>query len=178
MQDLIIFGASGFGREVAWLVDRINAIEPNWNLLGFMDDDDRIQGKIINGVNVIGKIDETAKYPSAYYVCAVGASQVRKSIISKLRAINGDIRFATLIDPSVEMSESVSVGEGTIICAHNILTVDIGIGAHIIQGISVGNDSIIGAGCVVVRNIESGVTAVGNPAKVIKRRAESTFGGV
>ena len=40
MKDLIIFGASGFGREVAWLVERINAKQPTWNLLGFMDDNE------------------------------------------------------------------------------------------------------------------------------------------
>ena len=39
MKDLIIFGASGFGREVAWLVERINNSSPTWNLLGFIDDD-------------------------------------------------------------------------------------------------------------------------------------------
>ena len=38
MNDLIIVGASGFGREVAWLVERINRVTPTWNLLGFMDD--------------------------------------------------------------------------------------------------------------------------------------------
>ena len=38
MKDLIIIGASGFGREVDWLVGRINKAEPPWNLLGFIDD--------------------------------------------------------------------------------------------------------------------------------------------
>ena len=31
MNDLIIFGASGFGWEVAWLVERINKKSPTWN---------------------------------------------------------------------------------------------------------------------------------------------------
>ena len=47
MKDLIIFGASGFGREVAWAVERINKASPTWNLLGFMDDNESIQGNII-----------------------------------------------------------------------------------------------------------------------------------
>ena len=43
MKDLYIIGAGGFGREVAWLVERINADnkarnnpEP-WSIKGFID---------------------------------------------------------------------------------------------------------------------------------------------
>ena len=53
MKDLIIFGASGFGREVAWLIERINRVNPTWNLLGFMDDNEEIQGTEINGYKVL-----------------------------------------------------------------------------------------------------------------------------
>ena len=38
MKDLYIIGAGGFGREVAWLVERINDVAPIWNLKGFIDD--------------------------------------------------------------------------------------------------------------------------------------------
>lgn len=48
IRNLIIFGASGFGREVAWAVERINAVTPTWNLLAFMDDDDSIHESEIN----------------------------------------------------------------------------------------------------------------------------------
>ena len=37
MKKLLIIGASGFGREVAWLVERINKKVSEWNLLGFLD---------------------------------------------------------------------------------------------------------------------------------------------
>ena len=74
MKNLIIFGAGGFGRETAWAVERINKISPTWNLLGFMDDDDTIQGTEINSYPVLGKLREVDKYPDVYFVCAVGAS--------------------------------------------------------------------------------------------------------
>ena len=38
MKDLIIVGAGGFGREVVWLVERINQSQPTWKVLGFVDD--------------------------------------------------------------------------------------------------------------------------------------------
>lgn len=212
MKDLIIFGASGFGREVAWLVERINKVSPTWNLLGFLDDNDDIQGENINGYKVLGKIDAVTSYPDAYFVCAIGAARTRERIIESMIALNPNIKFGTVIDPTVEMSDLVTIGEGTIICAHTIITVNITIGRHviinldctvghdaeikdfvtlypsvnvsgitnighavelgtgmqIIQGKSVGDYSIVGAGAVVVKDIPEKCTAVGSPAKPIK----------
>ena len=40
MKDIAIYGAGGFGREVACMIKHINesADEPIWNLVGFFDD--------------------------------------------------------------------------------------------------------------------------------------------
>lgn len=212
MKELIIVGASGFGREVAWLVERINKVSPTWDLLGFIDDNDQIQNTCINGYKVLGKTDDIADFPEAYYVCAVGASKTREKIIDRLTAINPDIKFATLVDPSVERSDLIDIGEGTIICAQTIMTVNITIGDHviinldctighdailedfvtlypsvnvsgathigrdtelgtgmqIIQGKTIGEYAIVGAGAVVVKDIPDKCTAVGSPAKPIK----------
>ena len=212
MKDLIIFGASGFGREVAWAAERQNKVEPTWTILGFMDDAEDIQGTEINGYKVLGKTADVGKYPDTYFVVAVGASRTREKIVSNMKAVNPNIKFGTVIDPSVEMSDLVTIGEGTIICAHTIITVNIEIGSHviinldctighdailedfvtlypsvnvsgitnighavelgtgmqIIQGKTVGDYSIIGAGAVVVKDIPAKCTAVGSPAKPIK----------
>jgi acetyltransferase-like isoleucine patch superfamily enzyme len=44
-----------------------------------------------------------------------------------------------------------------------------GTGSQIIQGLTVGVGTIVGAGACVVKDILSEVTAVGCPAKVIKK---------
>ena len=212
MKDLIIFGASGFGREVAWAVERMNKVVPTWNLLGFMDDADDIQGTEINGYKVLGNTAQVGNFPDAYFVVAVGASRIREKIVSNMKTVNPEIKFGRVIDPSVEISDLVTIGEGTIICAHTIITVNIKIGSHviinldctvghdaiikdfatlypsvnvsgitnighaaelgtgmqIIQGKSIGDYSIVGAGAVVVKNIPEKCTAVGSPAKPIK----------
>ena len=64
LKNLIIIGASGFGREVAWLVERINKVDPTWNLIGFIDDADEIQGKSINGYAVLGKTEDVSRFES------------------------------------------------------------------------------------------------------------------
>ena len=38
MRDIAIYGAGGFGKEVACLLNRINEVNHQWNLIGFFDD--------------------------------------------------------------------------------------------------------------------------------------------
>lgn len=142
MKDLYIIGAGGFGRETAWLVERINKDNLTWNLKGFIDDDPALWGNTEDGYPVLGGCDYLVQQPEAYCVCAVGASRTRKKIIGK---IEEKVLFATLIDPSVLMSDRMSIGEGTIICAGNILTVDIEIGKHNIINLdcTVGHDAVL-----------------------------------
>ena len=44
----------------------------------------------------------------------------------------------------------------------------IGSGANILPGVSIGDNSIIGAGSIVIKDIPANSVAVGIPAKVIK----------
>lgn len=38
MKDIAIYGAGGFGREMACAIQRLNSQETVWNFLGFFDD--------------------------------------------------------------------------------------------------------------------------------------------
>jgi sugar O-acyltransferase (sialic acid O-acetyltransferase NeuD family) len=69
--------------------------------------------------------------------------------------------YATL-SPGARISGNVEIGEGAYV----------GTGASLIEKISVGPWSIIGAGSAVVHDIAANVTAVGCPARVIKRRPD------
>lgn len=143
MKDIVIIGAGGFGREVAWLIEDINRIEQTWNIIGFIDDNEAIQGKEINGYNVVGNIEWLSKQ-ELNVVCAIGESMVKKKVIENLKDSNN--LYPVLIHPSVIKSNSVEVGEGAIICAGNILTVNINIGRHVIINLdcTIGHDAVIG----------------------------------
>ena len=51
----------------------------------------------------------------------------------------------------------------------------IGAGTIILPGVTIGDDSVIGAGSVVTKNIPSGVVAVGNPCRVLREINEHDY---
>lgn len=145
MRKLYIIGAGGFGRETAWLAERINKEKQTWEIRGFIDDNEAIQRTVCGGYPVLGGLEylQGLTY-EVWCVCAVGNAVVRKKIIERLGKAD-HIRFATLTDPKADISGRVSVGEGSIICAGNIITVDIRIGRHNIINLdcTVGHDAVL-----------------------------------
>lgn len=143
MKDLYIIGAGGFGREVAWLIERINEKELTWNLKGFIDDNASLWGTKEDEYEVLGGCEHLKQLGEVYAVCAVGSARVRKMIIKKFK--DSKVQFATLIDPSVIVSKRAEIGEGTIICAGTIVTVDVEIGNHVIINLdcTIGHDDVI-----------------------------------
>ena len=162
MKELYIIGAGGFGKEVAWLVERINAITPTWDLKGFIDDNENLWGTMEDEYQVVGGCSYLENLEDVYVVCAIGSAKVRKKIIDKLKYFS--VKYATLIDPSVLVSKRVSIGEGTIICAGTIITVDIEIGKHVIINLdcTVGHDTVIEDFVTIYPSVNvSGIVRVG-----------------
>ena len=71
MKDLYIIGAGGFGREVAWIVERINSIKPTWNLKGFIDDNETLWGSKEGEYHVFGGCEYLSTLEDVYAVCAM-----------------------------------------------------------------------------------------------------------
>ena len=129
IKKIVIIGAGGFGREVKWLIERINKEyekktgKPEWKIEGFIDDGD--MESTIAGIPVLGNTEILKKWDKPLsVVCAIGNSETRKMIIQKIMS-NHNIDFPNLVDPSAIISEHVKMGKGNIICAGNIMTVDI-----------------------------------------------------
>lgn len=140
LMPLAIVGAGGFGREVAWLADDINQDKPTYDLVGFVDDG---ASSTPEGHPIIGTTDQWVSdgRTDVQLVCALGDPVTRWKVATRLS--QAGFSFATLIHPSVKRSRHVRIGAGGMICADNILTTNIDIGAHALLNLdcTVGHDS-------------------------------------
>lgn len=210
MEKIAIVGSGGFAREVLTLINDINTIKPQYEIVGFVGVD---KSHAVHGYPIIGSDEEVSliKEPLSL-VIAVGEPHMKEKIRSKYN--NPLISFPTLVHPTVLIgdSQSISFGEGCVVCAGCILTTDIqidkfvtlnlmctvghdttiesyssfmpsvnisgevfihkgvyvGTGAKLINQLEIGENTIVGAGAVVVKSLPDNCTAVGVPAKPIK----------
>ncbi|WP_035171829.1 acetyltransferase [Caldanaerobius polysaccharolyticus] len=131
LKQIAIIGAGGVGKEVALLIEEINNIKPTWDLIGFIDDNEELHGKYINGIKILGGIDYLSNnVDKIFVVCAIADYKIKKSIISKLE--NYNVEYANIIHPSVYISKTNLIGKDVIIYPGCILTTNIKIGNHVI----------------------------------------------
>lgn len=144
MKELAIYGGGGFAREVAWLTEVINETDEQFFPVIFIDDDESKQGLLLNDIPVLSFPEARRSFPDGHIICAIGSPQTRQQIIRKVESAG--LKFATLIHPRTEMSKFMEIGEGTVICAGNILTTNIKIGKHVHLNLdcTIGHDVILG----------------------------------
>jgi carbonic anhydrase/acetyltransferase-like protein (isoleucine patch superfamily) len=116
---------------------------------------------------VIGRvsIDEGA---SIWYGAVVRGDVERIEIGARTNIQDGAIIHGDLGQPTI-LAADVTVGHRAVIHAAEIEAgCLIGIGAIVLDGVRVGTGSIIGAGCVVTKNVPPYSLMVGVPAKCLR----------
>src|SRR5688500_14355554 len=163
-KSIAIYGAGGFGREVLMLLRQLNLKHQEWNIIGFFDDNTNL-GDTIEKLPVLGTMAKLNHFENELYmVAAVGGSHVRAALVQLVA--NKNIKFATLLHPSVEVHDfqNITIAEGAIICAGNILTTGISIGKHVVLNLkcTVGHDVVLEdfvslmPGCHISGNVKIG----------------------
>jgi sugar O-acyltransferase (sialic acid O-acetyltransferase NeuD family) len=165
MKKIAIIGAGGFGREVKMLIDQINHIEKKYEFIGFYDDNVESE-TIINGFEVIGTINELIQIDyNLEVIISIADPRIKRKIYEKLNNYNF-LHFPTLIHPNVLIgADEVNLGYGCIICASNIITINISIGNFVILnlGCTVGHDTKIGDYCSFMPSVNiSGEVEIGS----------------
>ncbi len=197
MKNIAIYGAGGFGRETALMIQQVNEANPSWNIKGFFDDGME-KGIRVDGLTVIGGLSDVGSYTGAMVV-AVADPAIRKKIVSKLS--EKTIEFPSLIHPSAQLGsvEFNVIEQGCIITAGVVMTThitldkfciinltstighDVTIGAYstIMPGCSISGNARIGEGCLLgtgsrtLQNIEIGNhSVIGAGAVVTKTCSE------
>lgn len=205
--NIAIYGAGGFGKEVACLIRRINANGGDWNLIGFFDDTKpegtavSRYGQVLGGMEKLLQVDE----PLAVAI-AINDNKAVRRIRESID--NPCITFPNLIDPSLFWvdCEAVTMGEGNIIQNHCMISCDVTIGsfnlindhvvighdnvigdfnglmpgAHLSGGVTIGDNNLLGAASVVLqgKTIGNGVTLGANSVLMTAPRDNSTYLGV
>ena len=148
---VVIVGAGGFGREVLEIFKCQNKISNIWGILGFIDEDSRLRGKMINGYPVLGDLGWFKEHDNKNLgcVCTIGECEARSQVVERLQKIG--VKYYNAIHPSVVMSEFVELGNDVIIGAGSVLTANIKIGdhVHINLNTTVGHDTEIGDCCTI-----------------------------
>lgn len=153
MQDIAIYGASGYGKEVAGHITYFNTYavrkgeESQWNIVGFFDDGVAKGtavshfGKVLGGINEVNSYDK----PLAL-VLAIGNPKVRKKVFEKIT--NPNISFPNLMYPDVWFLDknTFEMGIGNVICGATTVSCDVKIGNfNLMNGfINMGHDVTIG----------------------------------
>ena len=162
MKDLIIVGASGFGRELLSMVESINNIEPTWNVLGFIDDNSEALDGFDIEYRVLGSIKDWKPIGAEFYALAIASPKVKEKIVPQLKEKGA--KFAKIISPTVSIGKRTTLGDGVVIFGEVGISVDVTIGDFVfINGRdNIGHDVVIGDYCTLAPYVcISGKTVIG-----------------
>ena len=139
MNNIAIYGAGGFGREVACILKAINQAKPAWNLVGYFDDGCPAGTNNYYG-NVIGNLETLNNYPEKLaVVMAIASPKILENLTPKIT--NHHVFFPNIVAPNVLFfdEESVEWGYGNVL----------GFGVRISCGVKFGDFNILN-GCVSI----------------------------
>lgn len=165
LKKIAIFGAGGFGREVACLIKQINDVEPTWDFLGFYDDGLKKGvhedfGIILGGISELNAVEEPLSI-----VVALGTPQILKTVVEKIT--NENIEFPNIISPDLKLLDtgSVTLGKGNVFGMGNYLSCNVRIGDfNMFVGFStIGHDVVMGNfNCLMPASRISGKVVIGS----------------
>lgn len=146
MKRIVLYGAGGFGRETAYLIDMINYYFPgSYWFLGFLVDKEYYKpNQVINGYPVLGTEEWILNNKDVFCVCTIADNNTRERIQTNLMAQG--VMFETLIAPYLPVPPTARIGAGCVISANVALSVNtiIGDGVFINNSVTIGHDVNIG----------------------------------
>jgi len=126
MRKIIIFGSSGHARSIAEILENLN-----YEIVGFINSYLPKGQKVLN-YRTIGNEDVLfnceKKYGTNLVVIGVGDINGRAKVVEKIKEINPNIVFPTIISPSATVSKHTIIGEGTVIFSNSFVNVECEIG--------------------------------------------------
>lgn len=149
MKELIIIGASGFGREVLqWAKDVKAGSSVDWTIKGFLDDNPHALDGYDCDYKVLGSIVDWQVSDQEVFTCAIASPKVKESIVNAF-LIKG-AKFITLVHPTSIIGSFCKIGEGLLITPRAKISPNVNIGNFVtILGSGVGHDVVIDDYCTI-----------------------------
>jgi sugar O-acyltransferase (sialic acid O-acetyltransferase NeuD family) len=182
--EVYVIGAGGHAKVV------IRALEDlGYRVAVVFDDDQRLAGRSVVGIPIVGPIERITDQPCRPAVIAIGNNAIRRRI-----ALRYDLPWLTAVHPRAFVDPSVHLGQGTVVLAQAVVQVDSSLGNHVIinhaatvdhdcvvesyahlapgvhlaGGVTVGEATLLGIGAVAIPGVRIGAGAtVGAGAAVI-----------
>ncbi len=141
MEKIVIIGAGDGGRIISQLVKD----QEDFEILGFIDDDESLQGKIINGYKVIGTSINLKKFQGLNFVVAIGTNMKRRKMLFE-KAIDSKLNPISVTHHSATIDKTAKIDKGTIILANCVINsfATVGKNVFIFSGTIIEHDAIIG----------------------------------
>lgn len=202
MQDIAIYGAGGFGKELACILNKINEIEPTWNFVGFFDDGTPKETNISHFGKVLGGMNDLNAWQKPLSIAfAIGNPKIIEQLVNKIT--NTYIDFPNIIHPEVFFADPISfkIGRGNVIVRGCTFSVDVTIGdfnqinslsslAHDVSvgsfnvfmpltrvsgEIIIGNYNIFGLNTLILQRIKIGNLVRTGPGAVLMTKPKEGF---
>ncbi|MGD9580925.1 MAG: NeuD/PglB/VioB family sugar acetyltransferase [Vampirovibrionia bacterium] len=190
MKDVIIFPFGGNAKEAVSVINAINKVTPEYNIIGFLDDNKALKDAEFAGYKVLGGHNLLENYPDAFVLAVPGSPD---NYLSRDRVINllniDKSRFITAIHPSVIIGEEVNIGFNTLVMPGVVITADVNIGNHcvILPNTVISHDSTVNDYCMIGSNVSISGSVninkksyIGTGSKIINNIdiAENTLVGI
>lgn len=180
MKRIVVIGAGGQAREVAFVLRNLNAVQPRFELVGFVVSDTAKPGAYASTELVVGDFGWLRENRHRFDALALGVGMpaTRARLAAELETEFGPEWWPPLVDPSVIVDrDSCELGHGSFIAPGVIATVNIRVGPHAMAdfGCTLGHEAALGRAAVVMpgANISGGVelgerVLVGTGAQVLQ----------
>lgn len=140
MDDVVIIGAGGFGREVADVLK----YDQFAHLVGFIDDDPDTDLLDRRGDKHLGGLDTLGEYSECGYLIGVGDPTLRCRFAQA--ADRAGMAAEAAVHTSATFGEANRIDGGLVACSHVSVTTNVTIGRHVHLNLNctVGHDAVLG----------------------------------
>lgn len=147
MKNLLIIGASGFGRHIYDIAMNSIGYGTEFNIKGFLDFNVEALKDNPFYPQVISSEDDYEIQENDVFVCALGNVEIKKKCTNKMIKRGGE--FITIIHNTAILSPTCSIGNGSIIGPNSNIGSGVVIGDHVLiqADVFLGHDAKIGDFC-------------------------------